>query len=151
MPGRVPDRKMEATPPPDATVKIAIGDAANIIAEYSGLREAMRRAVRTADKIMVIEVDSDVVARQMAEMDTWVCRAENLRDLHDDSIKRRLGAIPEHPTEAEVEAILRKWAKAPQAERKELISVMTLRTHPDKGGHAGAFRLITERKDAVMA
>ena len=65
-------------------VQRAIGDATNNIAEYSGLREALRRAVRTTDRKIIFEVDSDVVARQVAEMSAWVCRAESLRDLHDD-------------------------------------------------------------------
>ena len=46
-PGRVGNRRAIATPPPDATIKIFIGDATNNIAEYSGLLEALRRAVRT--------------------------------------------------------------------------------------------------------
>ena len=66
-------------------------------------------------------------------------------------IERRIGVIPEHPSETDVKAILRKWGQAPQAERKELLRILTLRTHPDKGGHAGAFRLVTDRKDAFMA
>ena len=81
LPGRVLDRAVVATPPPNAVVKIAIGYATNNIAEYCGLREALRRAVRTKDKKIIFEVDSDVVARQMAEMGAWVCRAESVRDL----------------------------------------------------------------------
>ena len=66
-------------------------------------------------------------------------------------IERRIGVIPLHPNESEVKAILRKWGQAPQDERKELIRILTLRTHPDKGGYAGAFRLVTDRKEAFMA
>ena len=202
-PGRVGDRRALATPPPDATIKIFIGDATNNIAQYKGLLEALRRAVRTGDRRIIFEVDSYLVARQMAEMDAWVCKADSLRSLHaecrvlcdelsdkgigwtvrhiyreynkvadalaneafddvesdrwDDVAPREaraesgFGGIPAHPTEEEVTDILRQWEWEPRVVRQKLIRELYLRTHPDKGGQASAFRRVNERKEAYLA
>jgi len=63
-------------------------DVSNNMAEYSGLRACLRRAVRLADASMpvVFDVDSKLVAMQMARFHPWACRAEDLQTLHGECV-----------------------------------------------------------------
>ena len=69
--------------PPTATAHGHLGDGvSNNIAEYVGLRECMRRACRVLDPV-VFQVDSGLVAHQMARHDAWACRSDDLVPLRD--------------------------------------------------------------------
>ena len=52
------------------------------MAEYNGLLQCMTRATRIADLYVVFEVDSMLVASQMAQYQPWACRADSLLELH---------------------------------------------------------------------
>jgi len=72
---------------PVATFRDTIGDATSNIAEYSGLRGAMWRALRTSDRCVIFECDSLLVARQMARLHPWRCEVPELRALHLECIR----------------------------------------------------------------
>ena len=55
-----------ATGPPSASYREPIGQASNNVAEYRGLLEGMRRAERRGEREVVFEVDSNIVASQVA-------------------------------------------------------------------------------------
>ena len=65
-----------------ATFRQYIGDETNNVAEYHGLKVAMERAVRRPERSVVFQVDSDLVARQMARVDASVCGCRDLLPLH---------------------------------------------------------------------
>jgi len=68
---------------PVATIRENLGPhASNNVAEYSGLRASMHQALRKLDLRVVFDVDSNLVARQMAQEDAWACRSVNLLHLH---------------------------------------------------------------------
>ena len=70
--------------PPVATVHGHLGDGiSNNVAEYVGLRECMRRAVRLLHPHVVFQVDSKLVAEQMARHNAWACRSPELVPLRD--------------------------------------------------------------------
>ena len=48
--------------------------------------------------------------------------------------------------EAAILALLERFAASPAAERKELVRMLALRTHPDKGGDPDVFRVLQSRK-----
>ena len=55
----------------------------NNVAEYRGLQESMRRAARRPqDKVVVFEVDSMLLAKQMRHI--WACRNASISPLYDD-------------------------------------------------------------------
>ena len=69
--------------PPHAAARGLLGeDATNNVAEYTGLLQCMTRATRIADLYVVFEVDSMLVASQMAQYQPWACRADSLLELH---------------------------------------------------------------------
>ena len=77
---------------PLATARGFLGnDITNNFAEYAGLWQCMRRAARILDPIVKFEVDSMLLAKQMAQINTWACRSDNLMDLHIECV--RLGNI----------------------------------------------------------
>ena len=49
------------------------------MAEYFGLREALRRALRVLPPLLVFELDSMIIVMQMSGR--WGCLRRNLRDL----------------------------------------------------------------------
>ena len=73
--------------PPAAVCRGYLGDASNNVAEYSGLRECMDRAVRILDRTVVFEVDSMLLAMQMARRRPWACRSESLIGFHEVCIR----------------------------------------------------------------
>ena len=55
----------------------------NSVAEYRGLQESMRRAARRPqDKVVVFEVDSMLLAKQMRHI--WACRHASISPLYVD-------------------------------------------------------------------
>lgn len=58
--------------------------------------------------------------------------------------------LPGALTAADVDSALAAMRRADAQERKEAVRVLALRTHPDKGGDAAAFRLLTEKKAAFL-
>ena len=56
----------------------------NNVAEYRGLSVCLRRAVTRLDHANVFQVDSLLVARQMAPHDAWACRSPDLVPLRDE-------------------------------------------------------------------
>ena len=60
-------------------------------------------------------------------------------------------ALPRSLTAEAVAQALAELDGADVAERKEAVRALTLRTHPDKGGDANAFRLLAERKSAFLS
>ena len=59
-------------------------DGTNNIAEYRGLRAILRRILREAPVPSVIEVDSDLVCRQV--LGTRSCQNTELRPLYDECV-----------------------------------------------------------------
>ena len=72
---------------PMATVRGALGHATNNVAEYHGLLACMAPAQRTRDPSAVFEVDSLLVARQMAHSHPWTCCSAALVDLHKQCVR----------------------------------------------------------------
>ena len=56
--------------------------SSNNEAEYCGVLECLERALRVQDPRVVFEVDSMLVARQLAKHQPWACRSTNLIPLH---------------------------------------------------------------------
>ena len=56
--------------------------ATNNVAEYHGLLECMTRALRAKDLRVVFQVDSRLVAMQVAPHHPWACRSPSLQELH---------------------------------------------------------------------
>ena len=74
--------------PPTATARGFLGErVSNNVAEYFAVRECMRRASRCQDRIVMFEVDSMLVSRQLARHQPWACRSENLIALHADCVR----------------------------------------------------------------
>ena len=62
---------------------LTILKSATNVAEYRGLQESMRRAARRPqDKVVVFEVDSMLLAKQMRHI--WACRNASISPLYDD-------------------------------------------------------------------
>ena len=55
-------------------------------AEYIGLRECLKRAVRVQHPRVVFQVDAKLVAQQMAEHNAWTCRSDQLLPLRDECL-----------------------------------------------------------------
>ena len=72
-----------AVGPPNAFARGHLGEASNNVAEYVGLSYNLRRATRARDPIVVFEVDSKLVSRQLARHDAWACRSADLQPLRD--------------------------------------------------------------------
>ena len=73
--------------PPFAVARGFLGNnVSNNVAEYEGLRACMRRALRIRDLQVAFEVDSMLLARQMAHHRPWACRSENLLAIHVDCV-----------------------------------------------------------------
>lgn len=71
--------------PPEATCYGYLGaGVSNNVAEYRGLSVCLRRAVTRLDHANVFQVDSLLVARQMAPHDAWACRSPDLVPLRDE-------------------------------------------------------------------
>ena len=71
--------------PPEATCYGYLGAGlSNNVAEYRGLSVCLRRAVTRLDHANVFQVDSLLVARQMAPHDAWACRSPDLVPLRDE-------------------------------------------------------------------
>ena len=69
--------------PPAATARGFLGiGVSNNFAEYSGLLACMERAARSRDLHIIFEVDSMLLAKQLARYRPWACRSENLVGLH---------------------------------------------------------------------
>ena len=69
--------------PPVATSRGLLGsNVSNNVAEYTGLLECFRRAVRLDNLRIVFEVDSMLLARQLAPYDPWACRSASLLPLY---------------------------------------------------------------------
>ena len=71
-----------ATGAPAATARGFLGNATNNVAEYMGVHACMERALRVADPHVVFQVDSMLLARQLAQLNPWVCRSVSLQPLH---------------------------------------------------------------------
>ena len=81
--------------PPDATAHGHLGEgASNNVAEYVGLCQCMRRATRGLDPNVVFQVDSKLVAQQLAKHGAWACRSPDLIPLRDEC--RALGTVLDH-------------------------------------------------------
>ena len=103
-----PPGRHAAGEPAAGTFRMYIGDASNNVAEYHGLRAAMQRAVRRPDREVVFQVDSDLVAKQMARVNAYVCRADGLMPLHHDC--NQLGkALEERGVSWEVRHVYREY------------------------------------------
>ena len=77
--------------PPAASARNFLGyNVSNNIAEYRGLIECMRRAVRRLDAEIIFDVDSMLLAKQLARYHPWACRSQDLLPLHEECV--RLGA-----------------------------------------------------------
>ena len=63
---------------PAATARGYLGEASNNVAEYAGIRACLRRAARNPEPRIMFEVDSMLLARQLARHHPWACRAEGL-------------------------------------------------------------------------
>ena len=71
-----------------ATARGYLGrSVSNNVAEYAGLRECLRRAVRVLDPTALFEVDSMLLARQMSRFRPWACRSESLVQIHIECVK----------------------------------------------------------------
>ncbi len=68
--------------PPAASSRGSLGSASNNVAEYVGLLKCMERALRKLDSLVLFEVDSMLLARQLARHWPWACRADSLKGLH---------------------------------------------------------------------
>ena len=69
---------------PHASARGFLGEnLSNNIAEYTGLFQCLRRAVRIGDTVVVFRVDSFPVARQMSQNNSWACRSQDLFPLRD--------------------------------------------------------------------
>jgi hypothetical protein len=44
-----------------------------------------------------------------------------------------------------------EYQSADVADRKKVFRLLTLRTHPDKGGDAEAFKVVSDMKDAFLS
>ena len=74
--------------PPMATSRGFLGeDVSNNVAEYAGLRECMLRAARCLDEDALFEVDSMLLARQVARYRPWACRSASLLELHAECVE----------------------------------------------------------------
>ena len=62
-------------------------NVSNNVAEYHGLLQCMRRAARADDRCVMFEVDSMLLAMQLARYRPWACRSENLLDLHRECVR----------------------------------------------------------------
>lgn len=73
---------------------------------------------------------------------------------HDDCPYRDSSSlddvVPLQPSEEDVVRVLQEHAGSKTAQRKRVLRILLLRTHPDKGGDDAAFRLVEERKDAFL-
>ena len=70
--------------PPQAAAYGHLGDAvSNNVAEYTGLQECLRKAARCLHPHVVFQVDSKLVAEQMARHGAWACRSPDLIPLRD--------------------------------------------------------------------
>ena len=59
----------------------------NNVAEYAAILECFRRALHCRDAHVLFEVDSMLVARQLAKFRPSACRSENLRELHAECVR----------------------------------------------------------------
>ena len=73
--------------PPHATAREFLGDATNNVAEYAGLRACMARAARVLDPVVLFEVDSMLLARQLAHVNPWACRSESILHAHLECVR----------------------------------------------------------------
>ena len=55
-------------------------------AEYIALFECLSRALRIRDSNVLFEVDSLILAKQLARRHPWACRSENLIPLHEQCV-----------------------------------------------------------------
>ena len=55
----------------------------NNVAEYQGLLACMERAAREENETVIFQVDSSLVANQMAHHGAWACRSLDLLPLRD--------------------------------------------------------------------
>ena len=53
-----------------------VSDSSNNEAEYTGLLECLSRALRVRDPNVLFEVDSMLLAKQLARRQPWACRSE---------------------------------------------------------------------------
>ena len=69
---------------PHATCYGFLGmDISNNVAEYQGVLSCLRRASRSLDRRIVLQVDSLLVAQQLAPRSPWACRNTDLIPLRD--------------------------------------------------------------------
>ena len=61
-------------------------DYSNSQAEYVALLQCVFRALRLQDSHVIFEVDSLILAKQLARHLPWVCRSENLIALHQQCV-----------------------------------------------------------------
>lgn len=62
-------------------------DVTNNVAEYEGLYQCMLRAARVRDRHVIFEVDSMLVAQQLARHRPWACRSPALVDIHNNCLE----------------------------------------------------------------
>ena len=113
--------------PPFATAFGHLGEQiSNNVAEYLGLKVCLSRAVRLLDPHVVFQMDSLLVARQMARRNAWACRSPDLLPLRNEC--RVLGEIlSESGVVWEVSHIFREYNQVADAlanEGVENVSVM---------------------------
>ena len=78
----------DATGPPYATVYGHAGaGVSNNVAEYLGFLECLRRAVQRGDAMVIFQVDSYLVARQMSRYNSWACRSVDLVPIRDECLR----------------------------------------------------------------
>jgi hypothetical protein len=58
--------------------------------------------------------------------------------------------IPRRPSQTDCIEMLDAFQGADLAERKQVFRTLTLRTHPDKGGDAEAFKVVNERRASFL-
>ena len=59
----------------------------NNVAEYAALLECMKRASRLGDPCVMFEVDSMLLARQLAKFRPWACRSISLIEVHAECVR----------------------------------------------------------------
>ncbi len=86
----------------------------NNVAEYVGLSECLRRASRSMGPVVIFQVDSLLVARQMAPQDAWACRSPDLVPLRDQC-RQLTQALTEAGVSWEVRHIFREYNQTADA------------------------------------
>ena len=70
-----------------ATARSFLGNEySNNQAEYIALFECLSRALRLQDPNVIFEVDSLLLAKQLARHHPWACRSENLIAVHQQCV-----------------------------------------------------------------